>query len=209
MARGEFQLEVLENFIGGLNFRSDQFNLAKDESPDLLNVVVDPRGGIRQRDGIDRRNTTALSADVKGIWALYTEGGTNHLMVNYGTAVAYSASVNFTNITGITARTNGSRCYGMTMNNIAYAVSHDKPSFRWNGSAAADLGTTLDGSAGNFPQGQYVAFWNNFAWVANTRESSTNTSTDSDGPMLMIPKSGLRLIMWILIKGSMVTRLQH
>jgi len=174
MARGEFQLEVLENFIGGLNFRSDQFNLAKDESPDLLNVVVDPRGGIRQRDGIDRRNTTALSADVKGIWALYTEGGTNHLMVNYGTAVAYSASVNFTNITGITARTNGSRCYGMTMNNIAYAVSHDQPSFRWNGSAAADLGTTLDGSAGNFPQGQYVAFWNNFAWVANTRESSTN-----------------------------------
>ena len=94
-------------------------------------------------------------------------------MVNYGTKVAYSATANFTDLTGITARTNGSRVYGMTMNNIAYGVSYDKPSFRWNGSAAADLGTTLDGSAGNFPQCQYVAFWNNFAWAGYTYESST------------------------------------
>ena len=169
----EFQLEVLEDFTGGLNFRSDQFNLGENESPDLLNVIVDPRGGIRMRDGVDRRNTTALSADVKGIWGFYTDGGTTHLMVNYGTKVAYSNTANFTDLTGITARTNGSRVYGMTMNNIAYGVSYDKPSFKWNGSSAADLGTTLDGSAGNFPQAQYVAIWNNFAWTAHTYESST------------------------------------
>ena len=174
MPRQEFKLEVLEAFTGGLNLRSDQFNLNDNESPDLLNVVVDPRGGIRQRDGVDRRNTTALSADVEGIWALHTDGGTSQLMVNYDTKVAYSASTNFTDITGITARTAGTRVYGMTMNNIAYGVSRDKPSFRWNGSAAADLGTTLDGSAGNFPQAQYVAFWNNFAWTANTYESATD-----------------------------------
>jgi len=173
MAR-QFKLEVLEAFTGGLNLRSDQFNLAENESPDLLNVTVDPRGGIRQRDGVDRLNTTALSADIKGIWGFFTDGGTAQKMVNYGTAVAYATSGNFTDITGITARTDGTRVYGMTMNNIAYGVSRDKPSFRWNGSAAADLGTTLDGSAGNFPQAQYVAFWNNFAWVANTYESATD-----------------------------------
>ena len=59
MAR-QFKLEVLEAFTGGLNLRSDQFNLAENESPDLLNVVVDPRGGIRQRDGVDRLNTLSL-----------------------------------------------------------------------------------------------------------------------------------------------------
>ena len=170
--RAQFKLEMLESFIGGLNLRTDQFNLADDESPDLLNVVVDPRGGIRQRDGVDRRNTTALSADVKGIWSFLTDGGTDQVMVNYGTKVAYSASGNFTDLTGITARTDGSRVYGMTMNNIAYGVSYDKPSFRWNGSAAADLGTTF-GSGGNMPQAQYVTFWNNFAWVASTYESAT------------------------------------
>jgi len=51
-------------------------------------------------------------------------------------------------------------------------VSYDKPSFRWNGTTDADLGTTWD-SSGNMPQAQYVAFWNNFAWVANTYESAT------------------------------------
>ena len=39
-------------------------------------------------------------------------------------------------------------------------------SFKWTGSGSgADLGTTLDGSAGNFPIGQYITFWNNFVWV--------------------------------------------
>ena len=40
MARREFKLEVLEAFTGGLNLRSDQFNLAENESPDLLNVLL-------------------------------------------------------------------------------------------------------------------------------------------------------------------------
>ena len=168
-----FKMEVLESFSGGLNFRSDQFNLAENESPDLLNVVVDPRGGIRQRDGVDRRNTTALSDDIKGIWGFHTDSGTNQVMVNYGTKVGYSASSNFTELTNITARTDGTRVYGITMNNVAYGVSYDKVSFRWDGSTDADLGTTLDGSAGNMPQAKYVAFWNNFAWVAHTYESAT------------------------------------
>mgnify|MGYP003329675972 FL=1 len=170
MARQGFSLEVLESFSGGLNLRSDLFNLADTESPDMLNVTVDPRGGIRMRDGVDRRNTTALSANVKGMWGFHTDSGTNQLMVNYGTAVAHSAAGNFTDLTGITARTDGSRVYGMTMNNVAYGVSYDKPSFRWNGAAAADLGTTF-GASGNMPQAQYITFWNNFAWVAKTEES--------------------------------------
>jgi len=97
--RAQFKLETLESFTGGLNLRSDQFNLADDESPDMLNVLVDPRGGIRQRDGVDRRNTTALSADVKGIWSFFTDSGTDAVMVNYGTKVAHSVSGNFTDLT--------------------------------------------------------------------------------------------------------------
>ena len=168
-----WKLEALESFTGGLNLRTDQFNLAENESPDLLNVLVDPRGGIRQRDGVDRRNTTALGSDIQGIWGFHTDSGTNQVMVNYGTAVAHSASANFTNLSGITARTNGTRVYGVTMNNVAYGVSYDKPSFKWDGSSAADLGVTF-GAAGNMPQAQYIAAWNNFAWVANTYESGTN-----------------------------------
>jgi hypothetical protein len=172
MASPEYKLDMLESFSGGLNLRSDQFNLSNNESPDMLNVEVDPRGGIRMRNGVDRRNTTSLSSDVKGVWSLHTQSGTSHLMVNYGTAVAYSASGNFTDLTGISARTAGSRVYGMTMNNVAYGVSYDQPSFKWDGTTASDLSSTF-GTSGKMPQARYIGFWNNHCWVANTFESAT------------------------------------
>jgi len=167
MAKRDFRLATLESFAGGLNLRADQFDLAENESPDMMNVSVDPRGGVAMRSGIDRRNSTALSADVKGIWGFHTDDGINQLMVNYGTAVAHSASGNFTAFTNITTRTAGSRVYGVTFNNVAYGVSYDKVSFKWDGSTDADLGTTIDGSAGNMPKAQYIAAWNNFVWVGN------------------------------------------
>ena len=82
-ARRQFSLEVLESFSGGLNLRSDQFNLEDNESPDMLNVTVHPRGGIRMRDGVNRRNTTALSHDVKGMCGFHTDSVTNQLMPNW------------------------------------------------------------------------------------------------------------------------------
>ena len=83
MAKRDFKLLAIESFSGGLNYRTDQFDLASNESPDLLNVDVDPRGGVTMREGVDRRNPTALSADVKGMWGFHTDGGTNQLLVNY------------------------------------------------------------------------------------------------------------------------------
>jgi hypothetical protein len=174
MARN-FSLEVLESFSGGLNLRSDQFNLADAESPDLLNVSVDPRGGIRMRDGVDRRNVNPLVADVKGMWGFHRDSTVSHLMANYGTKVGFSVTNEFTDITGITDRTAGSRVYGITMNNVAYGVSYDKPSFRWDGSTGSDLGANL-GAAGNMPKAQYITFWNNFAWIAHTNESGRQGS---------------------------------
>ncbi len=47
------------------------------------------------------------------------------VMVNYDTKVAHSASGDFTDLTGITARTAGSRVYGITMNNENECNSND------------------------------------------------------------------------------------
>ena len=174
MAKQGYKTEAIENFSGGLNFRTDQFNLQPNESPDLLNVDVDPRGGVKLRNGVTAINTSALGANVEGIASFFTDGGTSQIIANHGTAVVYSTGSNFSTMTGQTARTNGTRMYGITMNNVFYGVSGDKVSFKWTGSGSgADLGTTLDGSAGNFPIGQYITFWNNFVWVGKTYESST------------------------------------
>ena len=65
----------LSDFTGGLNFRADQFQLSSFESPDMLNVEIDPRGGVFSRGGYRRLNTTAVA----GTWSpqkLYPFSGT-------------------------------------------------------------------------------------------------------------------------------------
>jgi hypothetical protein len=45
------------DFTGGLNYSLDQFDLKPNESPDMLNVVLDPDGGIKARGGLDTQTT--------------------------------------------------------------------------------------------------------------------------------------------------------
>jgi len=48
----DLQIFQQQDFSGGLNLRSDQFQLADNESPLMLNVEIDPRGGIFGRGGM-------------------------------------------------------------------------------------------------------------------------------------------------------------
>jgi len=59
MARG-LQLFRQDNFTGGLNLRADQFQLGDSESPGMLNVEVDPRGGISSRGGMSKIVTNGV-----------------------------------------------------------------------------------------------------------------------------------------------------
>lgn len=45
------QLLRQDDFTGGLNLRANPFRLGANESPDVLNVDMDPRGGVRSRQG--------------------------------------------------------------------------------------------------------------------------------------------------------------
>ena len=58
-----YRLTALQDFTGGLNLRADAFSLQRSESPDLLNVEIDPRGGIAIRRGADRYSTTSIGAN--------------------------------------------------------------------------------------------------------------------------------------------------
>lgn len=50
------------DFTGGINFRADQFQLKENESPGMLNVEIDPRGGVFSRAGYQTKHTTAVVA---------------------------------------------------------------------------------------------------------------------------------------------------
>lgn len=91
------QIFEQKDFTGGLNLRSDQFQLADNESPEMLNVEVDPRGGVFSRGGMLRIN----SEDVAGTWnpqklyAFNSAYGNKLLLANDNKLFQYS-SPNFT-----------------------------------------------------------------------------------------------------------------
>jgi len=55
------------DFTGGLNFRADQFQLKENESPSMLNVEIDPRGGVFSRAGYKKKHATAVTTS-PAVW---------------------------------------------------------------------------------------------------------------------------------------------
>ena len=53
--------DQVRDFTGGINYRADQFQLAKNESPQIINLEVDPRGGVFSRAGYKKKHTNAVS----------------------------------------------------------------------------------------------------------------------------------------------------
>lgn len=58
----------LIDYTGGLNLRASQFQLADNESPDLLNVDIDPRGGFYTRKGWQRWNAVDVVDPLVDPW---------------------------------------------------------------------------------------------------------------------------------------------
>ena len=74
-----YRYDEKSDFTGGLNLRADQFNLEYNESPALLNVEVDPRGGVRRRDAVTKINATKLDHDIVSLMTHY-ESGQNQIL---------------------------------------------------------------------------------------------------------------------------------
>lgn len=80
-------VKQVNDFTGGLNYRADQFQLKDNESPDMLNVEIDPRGGVFSRGAQQNLNSTAVSGTwtPRNLFAFY--GDTSTLMLKTATRV--------------------------------------------------------------------------------------------------------------------------
>ena len=91
-------IERYDDFTGGLNLRADQFQLSKSESPDMLNVEIDPRGGLFSRGAFREINTTGVS----GTWApkrlTWFKGSSQYLMLTTETSVYQGTGTDFTRL---------------------------------------------------------------------------------------------------------------
>ena len=186
-----YRYDERADFTGGLNLRADQFNLGPTESPGLLNVDVDPRGGVSRRNAIDVLNTTALGDTIYSLFQ-HSDASNNQIIAAVksssnsklywnndasgdfeSTAVASAAA---------TVQFSGTqRPQAVTFNDTTYVVNGSllasegtKSAVAWAGSNnCTTLTPDIDGSAGHFPCARYVATWGQFVWVGYTVESGT------------------------------------
>ncbi len=188
-----YRYDEKSDFKGGLNLRADQFNIAENESPAMLNVEVDPRGGVRRRDAVAKVNATALDDEIICLMTHY-EAGTNQVLAATLDAATTQSQVFYNddatgNFTG-PVQIGGDNPFfdtaqpprHVTFNDYTYMVNgvlmHNDAgvtatsAMRWDGATATGLTPDLDGSAGHFPCSRYAATWADHVWVAYTLEGA-------------------------------------
>ena len=195
-----YRYEEKANFTGGLNLRADQFNLLENESPAMLNVEVDPRGGVRRRDAVTKVNATALTNEIVSLFAHY-EAGQNQVLAAVLDPVTTTSTLQWND--EASGNFEGTVSYGgtdiqfdtaqpprgVTFNGYTYVTNgkllastgHTTYSaVRWNGTDAdtAVAIPALDGTDGHFPCARYTAVWGQRVWVAYTLETIDGLKTN-------------------------------
>jgi len=187
-----FRYDEKKDFTGGLNLRADQFNLAENESPALLNVDVDPRGGVRRRDAVKYITANPITSGDDEIISLFThyEYGDNEIIaaaLDPSTSqsqlyVNADASGNFSIITdGTNVFYNTSQPpRGVTYNGFTFISNGELitssgvtayGAIAWDGTTGTVLTPDTDGSASHFPAARYSAVFGDFVVVGYTKES--------------------------------------
>lgn len=186
-----YRYEELASFTGGLNLRADQFNLGDNESPALLNVDVDPRGGVTRRDASDTLNATALNGHISALHGHHetpAAGGADQILAaalssgGSTTELWYSTGTNFTQIqssAGNITLAGTTPPTFVTFNDATYVTNGalfdtSYSAVKWTGANNATRMTPdIDASDGHFPDARFSATWGERVWAAYTLESGT------------------------------------
>ena len=169
------QVLNIRDFTGGLNLNTDTFKLQDNESPDLLNVDIDGRGGFQCRRGVTPFSTTSLATTPHSMWN-YTNSGASYTMVGQGAKMLYSTGTTWTEL-GTNIGASSGTVGAATVNNTFYWVRDNAAAQKWNGTTLTSLGTsfnnTITPGSGNMPRAQHIAVHSGYTWIAATWESGT------------------------------------
>lgn len=179
-----------DDFTGGLNLEANVFQLAANQSADMLNVDINQRGGVQRRLGNVRRNTSAVggvsagSFNPKRLFPWAAEQN-NYLMLSTDTKVFYSTTGNFTDL-GLTSDAAQGAEYGSwTTGATSYlymSLGYTYAPRKWDGTTLTTLTASATGAWQNdltnpngthMPRAEHIAVHQDRVWVANTKEDST------------------------------------
>lgn len=148
------QLRVIrqDDFTGGLNLRADQFQLAPNESPKMLNVEIDPRGGVFSRGAMRNINSSPITANWEPeVVTQFSGAVNNYIMLGTGKvgatdgSVFYSTGTNFTDLAVAVSAPHGPAFapWGAT---LYISTGYDTVPQKWDGTTKTAL--TASGSTG-------------------------------------------------------------
>tara|TARA_R110000868_G_scaffold15090_2_gene69262 strand:+ start:13632 stop:15356 length:1725 start_codon:yes stop_codon:yes gene_type:complete len=185
---------IKNDFTGGINFRADQFQLAENESPYLMNMDVDPRGGAFSRAGIQLKHSTPVGVaqttwNPKGLFN-YALAGTPTIMLTTGEnadpgEIWTSQGGNFSRLqlTGpVTLNVEDSEGASITQweESVYFTRGIDLTSCKWTYPAFAQASTLLASgptwqpyitpTGGYMPKARHCRNHANKLFVAHTRE---------------------------------------
>ena len=181
---------AIEDFTGGLNLRADVFNLNSNESPDLLNVDIDPRGGVFQRRGLQRWGSTNVAGVLPQNWGTsqnlwFWESATPQMLLSANDTVYYSDDGTFADTTISTASSPFGAVFSSWSDgneDVAYvACGCGSGAHKWDGTTKTALtanGTgawqndLLSPTTGYMPSARHVVAHNEMLWVAWTSEDA-------------------------------------
>jgi hypothetical protein len=184
--------DQVRDFTGGLNFRADQFQLAKNESPFILNLDVDPRGGIFSRAGYRKKHTTQVSGNwnPKGLFN-YKDTASPRIILNTGKEnstdgkIYQSSGNNFSTIeyavfTDIAVKSTNGASITQWLDTLYFAVGKDSSQmYKWNQTDTYAVALAASGPTwqpyqnpvgGYMPRAELVRAHANKLFVANTKE---------------------------------------
>ena len=175
---------ALRDFTGGLNLRADQFQLGGNESPDILNMSVDPRGGLFLRPGCSTYGEP-LAADGVSWHPFYGDDGEVQIIAQlvggdlvWRDSGAWSDVEDSTN-TALTSTVDRPMT-SATFNDALYLQNGTDKPIKWDGTA--EEGERLDQdwandyaapAGGDMPIARCITQHNGYIFVGNTLESGT------------------------------------
>ena len=187
-------VERYDDFTGGLNLRADQFQLATNESPDMLNVEIDPRGGLFTRGAMREINSTAIPYVTS--WTpqkLYPfSGETPNLMLTTTNRVFKSTGGDFSVLeysagNPVVPQQEHGACFAQWGNTLYMVVgTSGNGGYKWDSASTYATALTASGTnphdwqdyghpiGGKIPTAQHIIVHANKMFVANTTENGVH-----------------------------------
>ena len=174
------------DFSGGLNNFYASVSLQPNESPNLMNVVIDgPLGALSQRKGYLTCGNTPSGNTATAMYEYSKNNGSRNLIISDNTSIWQTPDcVQFSTIaTGLNSL---DLPHFDTVQDNLWAVNGSTWPIVWDGTTATYLDGGDDRPLG--PKGRLIAYWKSRVWIGNMTTDPSglrfSSLTDADGNIM-------------------------